>query len=241
MLSSCYRFLPEKRVTFLTGAGISAESGISTFRNNNGLWENYRFEEVATPPAFNRNPAMVWRFYKYRYNNVIKTIPNAAHIALVELEKKLQQKFTLITQNVDGLHQIAGSNRILEMHGSLLRCRCTKCGSLYKLKDIDISAEIPLCQTDNAYLRPDVVWFGEMPNAMPEIEAVLRQTDFFVVVGTSGVVYPAAQFLTIAKSFGAKTIGINLEKPANMQYIDEFFQGKAGKMLPELIRIWLTR
>ncbi len=233
------RFGKDKQVAVLTGSGISAESGIMTFRDRGGLWEQHRFEDVATPEAFRRDPAMVWRFYRYRYDNALDSKPNAAHHALVSLEAFSGDQFHLITQNVDGLHQAAGSNRVLEMHGSLHRAFCSNCGNPQATGELDLAEAVPVCARCGAAMRPDIVWFGEMPYRMDEIINILRCCDYLIVDGTSGVVYPAAQFLAIAKSVGAMTIGINLERPQNAGYIDEFHQGKAGEILPELVTQWI--
>ncbi len=235
-----FKFKKNERLFILTGAGISAESGLRTFRDNNGLWENYRVEQVATPQAFKRDPGMVWRFYKERYSQLKKAKPNAGHFAIKKLEDFFQENFFLVTQNVDGLHLTAGNKKVLEMHGSLHKCFCTRCKTRYKFEDIDLSQNIPGCLNCEGQLRPDIVWFGEMPYFLDEINKILSKTDYFLVVGTSGVVYPAAQFLYIAKNYGADTIGINLEEPDNMQFIDEFHKGKSGDLLPKLVDLWIS-
>ncbi len=228
------------KLVVLSGAGISAESGLKTFRDNNGLWENHRVEEVATPEAFRSNPKMVWRFYKQRYFQLAEVHPNPGHFALKKLEDFLGKNFFIITQNVDGLHYLAGNKRVLEMHGSLRKCFCSKCFQKYEMKEVDLSPIIPICEKCKGNLRPDIVWFGEMPHFLNEIDEILKKADYFLIVGTSGVVYPAAQFLYIAKHYGAKTIGVNLTKPENVRLIDEFYQGKAGEILPELVEEWIT-
>lgn len=233
-----YKFTKKDNITVLTGAGISAESGVKTFRGNNGLWENHRIEEVATPSAFKKNPEMVWKFYKQRINQLKAIKPNPAHDSLKKLEDFLEQDLFLITQNVDGLHHDAGNKRVLEMHGNLRTCRCTECNLQYAVNQVNLEKNIPRCCECNEYLRPNVVWFGEMPKFLSQINSYLSQANYFIIIGTSGIVYPAAQFLPIAKRNGAVTIGINLEKPANLSFIDEFHQGKAGKLLPELVKIW---
>ncbi len=225
------------RMTVLTGAGISAESGIATFRGNNGLWENHRMEEVATPEAFERNPEMVWRFYKYRYKDSLSAQPNAAHSTLKDVEEKLGEGFNLITQNVDGLHLRSGCKRVIEMHGALDRCFCTDCNTRYKMEDIDLSDEIPECKCGGV-LRPDIVWFGEIPYCMDEIYRILEKTEILLVVGTSGSVYPAAQFLMHVRYSGGYAIGVNLDKPDNFGFFNEFHQGKAGELLPQLSKLW---
>jgi len=231
-------FSKTDKIIVLTGAGISAESGIKTFRDSNGLWENHRVEDVATPQAFKKNPVLVWNFYKQRYYQSLKAQPNNGHKALIELEMKLQDNFTLITQNVDNLHSKAGSKNIIEMHGSLNKCFCIKCQTRYSVSDINLEREIPLCPKCNNYLRPDIVWFGEIPYNLDLIEQKLKEVTIFISIGTSGQVYPAAQFIAISKLQGAKTIGINLLPPQNKNTMDYFFQGKAGELLPSLIKEW---
>lgn len=233
------RFTENDHIVILTGAGISAESGIKTFRDHNGLWENHKVEDVATPQAFMKNPQKVWRFYKERYEQLSNVIPNAGHKALVDLEIALGNHFHLITQNIDGLHTKAGNQNVIEMHGSLHTALCTSCHTKTKMTELDLSKEIPLCPLCNAAMRPDIVWFYEIPYHMDQIEKLLQKADFFITIGTSGVVYPAAQFLLIAKYAGATTIGINLDKPDNLSFINEFHQGKSGEILPLLIQNWL--
>lgn len=232
---------PHTKVVVLTGAGISAESGLKTFRDSDGLWEDHRIETVATPQAFIADPELVWSFYLQRYRKSLAAQPNPGHYALVELEKYLKANFTLITQNVDGLHQRAGSINVREMHGRLEQCFCTDCGKIYHLSDLDLSDALPRCSQCEFLLRPDIVWFGEIPYYLDKIDKVLNACEVFIVIGTSGVVYPAAGFVMTAKYRGAQVIGINLEQPENMQYIDFFFQGKSGDILPQLVQSWLPR
>ena len=229
------------KVVVLTGAGISAESGLKTFRDNDGLWENHPVEKVATPQAFANDPVLVWRFYKQRYRQLSEVKPNPGHRALMQLEQQLSDNFVLITQNVDGLHTDAGNKHVLEMHGSLKSCFCTRCNTHYNMADIDLDPEIPVCLNCGSALRPDIVWFGEMPYHLETIDQKLYEVDYFIVVGTSGVVYPAAQFLMIAKHKGAVTVGINLERPQNSYYLDEFHQGRSGDILPGLVEQWIIR
>jgi len=230
----------QTKVLVLTGAGISAESGISTFRDSGGLWENHRVEDVATPDAFIRNPARVWEFYRYRWEQSCNAMPNPAHQALVTLEHKLGNRFTLITQNVDGLHSRAGNKRILEMHGSLHRAICVSCKAEYSMSEINPTLDIPHCPKCKAMLRPDIVWFGEVPYHLYEIEQLLIDCDLFIIIGTSGAVYPAAGFVMTAKLMGARTLAVNLDPPDNMSFIDTFYQGKSGELLPELVDKWLS-
>lgn len=229
------------RVLALTGAGISAESGIKTFRDNDGLWENHKVDEVATPDAFLKDPVLVWRFYRQRYQQSLEVEPNPAHHALATLEAALGRRFHMITQNVDGLHKRAGSSAVYEMHGSLERCFCMECRNKYSLEAIDFSDELPYCPKCESLLRPDIVWFGEIPYYLYEIEKLLKHCDVFLIVGTSGTVYPAAGFVMTAKFFGARTIAINLEEPDNRGFIDEFHKGKSGDLLPKLIDSWLNQ
>ncbi len=226
------------RVLVLTGAGISAESGISTFRDSAGLWEKHRIEDVATPEAFRKDPALVWSFYKQRYAQAESVEPNAGHIALAELESRISDRFNLITQNVDGLHGRAGSKKVYEMHGSLNRCYCTDCRAHFNLAEIDLFEDVPHCPKCEFMLRPDIVWFGEIPYYLYEIENMLKNCDIFMIVGSSGVVYPAAGFVMTAKYFGATTIAVNLDLPDNSSLIDEFIQGKAGEILPGILPLW---
>ncbi len=227
------------RVTVLTGAGISAESGLKTFRDSDGLWENHRVEDVATPQAFEADPVLVWNFYKQRYQNALAAKPNAGHLALYELEKKLGDNFQIITQNVDGLHRRAGNKNVHEMHGRLDKCYCTLCGCAHDIIEIDLREELPYCHKCEGLLRPDIVWFGEIPYYLDVIENLIRKCNLFIVIGTSGSVYPAAGFVMAAKYSGAKTIGINLEKPKNLDFFDFFYEGRSGDLLPGLVSHWL--
>ena len=233
-----FRLKISDKVVVLTGAGVSAESGLKTFRDNNGLWEKNRVEDVATPEAFQRDPAMVWSFYKQRYWQLDEVQPNQTHIALVELEKYLDY-FRLITQNVDGLHKSAGNKNIWEMHGTLDKACCSKCNSKFAMNVLDLEQEIPICPVCGASARPDIIWFGEMPYFMDEIHSALQEADYFIMIGTSGMVYPAAQFIQIAKHYGAKTVCVNLEKPENNYFADYFYQGKSGEILPKLVAEWI--
>jgi NAD-dependent deacetylase len=225
-----------ERVAVLTGAGISAESGLATFRGAGGLWEGQRVEDVATPMAFRRDPALVWRFYHMRRAALGNVRPNPGHDALVRLEGRLGNGFTLITQNVDGLHRAAGSRNILELHGNLRHVRCTKCEHR---ADCGVEAldELPACPACGAMLRPDIVWFHEM---LPEgvwvaAEAAARDCQCFLVVGTSAVVYPAAGLVPIAKGGGAKVIEVNVERTAASSLADVTLLGASGDILPRLL------
>ncbi len=224
-----------KKYVILTGAGISAESGIRTFRDSGGLWEDHDVEQVASPQGFQKNPKMVWQFYKDRYAQSLAVEPNVAHYALKDLEDNLQDHFHLITQNVDGLHNRAGSKRIIEMHGSLSTAFCCACDANYPLTELDLTPDIPLCKNCGGSMRPDIVWFGEIPYYLYEIEQLLKECDVFIVIGTSGSVYPAAGFVMTAKLFGAHTIAVNLDRPDNLGFIDEMHQGLCTELLPPLV------
>ncbi len=226
------------RLVALTGAGISAESGIRTFRDSGGLWEQHAVEDVATVEAFERNPSLVWTFYKQRFEQAVQANPNPGHYALVELENYLGNNFSLITQNVDNLHTLAGSRNIIEMHGNLYRCFCTECDARFRMQEIDLTPDIPLCGKCGASLRPDIVWFGEIPYCLYEIEQKLKNCDVFLMIGTSGIVYPAAGFVMTAKYFGARIIAVNLEPMNNQSFVDEFHCGSAGQILPGLVKEW---
>lgn len=225
------------RVVVLTGAGISAESGLKTFRDNNGLWENHRVEDVATPEAFSRNPSLVYRFYNARRAQLLSpdVKPNAAHLALVDLEQRLGEHFLLVTQNVDDLHERAGSERVLHMHGELLSARCCASGqSRVWYDDFDHTTGCRCCIPAET-LRPDIVWFGEMPMHMDTIIDALAQADIFIAVGTSGQVYPAANFVSIAAESGAQTIEMNLEPGQQNRLFDQRITGPAGETLPAFV------
>ncbi len=226
------------KIVVLTGAGISAESGLRTFRDSGGLWEEHRIEEVATYSAWVSNPEMVWRFYQARRNQLKLVEPNPAHHALKELEDYAGSGFfTLITQNVDNLHGRAGSANLIHMHGELCRLRCEKCGYIAAMMDSEHLQEMfvscPKCEHER--MRPHIVWFGEIPLEMNQIDDEVRSADLFVVIGSSGHVYPAAGLLDIASSRGAHCVGINLEPPSNVRLFDEFLQGKAGELLPKYV------
>ena len=225
-------------VLVLTGAGISADSGLATFRGPDGLWEGHRVEEVATPEAWRRDPALVWRFYQLRRAALAGVEPNAAHRALATLERGLDHaavEFTLVTQNVDDLHDRAGSAP-LHMHGELKRLRCEACGaSLFDETQLDPAAFVPCPSCSAPRLRPDIVWFGELPLHMPAIEARLARASHVVVIGTSGLVYPAAGLLAAARANGATTIVNSLEEPANLHPRDRFLAGRAKDVVPALV------
>lgn len=221
-------------ITVLTGAGISAESGIPTFRGAAGLWKQFRPEDLATPHAFARDPEIVWEWYNWRRGLIQRAQPNAGHLALVKLECR-EPRFTLITQNVDGLHRRAGSRNVLEVHGSIWTLRCTECAREWQDDTVPL-ARPPRC-TCGALARPGVVWFGEM---LPErvwtaAEEATASCDVFLVVGTSAVVYPAAGLINAARSSGANIIEVNTEKTAVSDSVDCTLIGAAGGILPELL------
>jgi NAD-dependent deacetylase len=225
-----------ERVAVLTGAGISAESGLSTFRGAGGLWEGHRVEEVATPQAFRREPALVWRFYNQRRAALRTVAPNPGHHALVQMQHRWGDRYTLITQNVDGLHRVAGCDNLLELHGCLLRVRCTGCENIED-RGLEPLADLPHCDDCGAMLRPDIVWFGEMlPDGVWErAELAAVHCDCFLVVGTSAVVYPAAGLIGIARMNGAKVIEVNLEHTAATGQADVGLYGLSGEILPRLV------
>ncbi|NOY23074.1 MAG: NAD-dependent deacylase [Acidobacteria bacterium] len=229
---------PEKKVVVMTGAGISAESGIQTFRGANGLWENHRIEEVASPIAFRRDPVMVWNFYLQRRKQALSCKPNPGHLAVAELEKWITAAggdFLLVTQNVDGLHTRAGSKHVIEMHGSLMMTRCIACGQVFPDERTEMALPPRHNCTEKGLLRPHIVWFGEslFPGDMERIESAIEKCDIFIVIGTSGVVYPAAGLVNFANSLGKRTVCVNKEAPANVELFDIFIQGEAGKELPK--------
>jgi NAD-dependent deacetylase len=228
-----------KKVVVLSGAGVSAESGIPTFRASDGLWEGHRIEDVATPAGFKRNPKLVWQFYNGRRENLRHAKPNPGHYALAKLEERFAENFTLVTQNVDGLHQVAGSNNVLEIHGSIRRTRCLGCGEIAN-KDLEPLADQPECGPCGGRLRPDIVWFHE---ALPDdiwwiAQVAAGECDVLLVVGTSAVVYPAASLIPIAKqtnSPGATVIECNLTRTEATTLADIGLYGPSGQTLPALL------
>lgn len=218
-------------IVILTGAGISAESGVPTFRGPNGLWEGHRVEDVATPEAFARDPVLVQRFYDARRAALACVDPNAAHRALARLEAQWAGELLLVTQNVDDLHERGGARRLLHMHGELQRALCTGCGAAPAWTG-DLSDHPPCPRCGAARLRPDIVWFGEMPYHMDAIEAAIATCDLFVSIGTSGAVYPAAGFVSLAHSAGARTLEINLDRSAGTPLFDAARHGPAGTLVP---------
>jgi NAD-dependent deacetylase len=229
------RLAAAQRVAVLCGAGISAESGVPTFRGPGGLWENYRPEDLATPQAFARDPALVWRWYHWRRELISRCQPNPAHLALVELERRLEA-FTLITQNVDGLHGLAGSREPLEIHGSLWRVRCLGCGQEREDRRLDLPA-LPRCPDCGGLLRPGVVWFGENldPGLLDRARRAAQTCQVMLVIGTSAVVQPAASLALVAKQAGAYVIEVNMEATPHSDDVDVSLLGQAGQILPRLV------
>ena len=226
-----------RRVTVLSGAGVSAESGVPTFRGATGLWEGHAITDVATPSAFARDPALVWRFYNARRAGMKGVVPNPGHHALAALERRFANRFALATQNIDGLHQAAGSRNVLELHGRMSRVRCTVCTYLADRPGEDLP-DLPRCPECGALLRPDIVWFEEMlPHGVwREAFEAAEACDCFLVVGTSAVVFPAAGLIEVAGSARARILEFNLERTAASSRVDLGLYGPAGQTLPELMR-----
>ncbi|MEO0813283.1 MAG: NAD-dependent deacylase [Myxococcota bacterium] len=233
---SAMRSAAERGVTILTGAGLSAESGIATFRDSGGLWENHSLDEVATPEGWAKDSKLVTRFYNARRAQLHDVEPNPGHFALARLEKRLGARLWLITQNVDDLLERAGATRVFHMHGELRKVRCTRCRAVHEWYDPVVldQSTCPSCSAKS--LRPHIVWFGEVPfyldDAIPE---ALESSGLFISVGTSGVVYPAAGLVSAAKELGAMTLEVNLEPSANAQMFDVQCSGRSGELLPELV------
>lgn len=221
-------------IVVLTGAGISAESGIRTFRAADGLWEDHRIEDVATPEAFARNPALVQRFYNERRRQLQRPAiqPNAAHLALAKLEREWPGNFLLVTQNVDDLHDRAGNRKLLHMHGELLKMRCLRSEQVFPIEG-DITPDLACtCCGRTGTLRPHIVWFGEMPLHMERIGAALARCRLFLSIGTSGNVYPAAGFVREARAAGAHTVELNLEPSQTANTFAERLRGRATELVP---------
>ncbi len=230
-------------VVVLTGAGVSADSGVATFRGAGGLWEGRRVEDVATPEAWARDPETVWRFYQLRRAQIATVEPNPAHHALARLERELEAtgaRFTLVSQNVDDLHQRAGST-VIAMHGQLARLRCEACGAVVEDREhTDPAGFVPCPGCGHERLRPDIVWFGEIPMHMEAIERAVLDCQHFVTIGTSGVVYPAAGYLEIARACGAMTWVNSLDEPENLHQADRFLPGRAAEVVPAQVERWLA-
>ena len=227
------RLTATDRLFVLTGAGVSAESGLATFRGSGGLWNGYRVEEVATPEAWHANPQLVWNFYSMRRRDALAAQPNAAHRALATIELTMGDRFYLCTQNVDDLHERAGSHRVHHMHGSLFQSRCVQCNQPFMDHAI-YETDLPRCQVCGKPVRPQIVWFGEVPLDMEKIYRELGSATQLLVVGTSGSVYPAAGFVNLANDQGIRTVYVGPEKPLNARAFDEILLGPATEVLPSL-------
>lgn len=228
-----------KNIFVLTGAGISAESGLRTFRDSDGLWEGHRVEDVATPQAYARNPKMVHKFYNMRRAQLLTLGPNPAHVALAKLGRQVGDALTLVTQNVDDLHERGGSRNVWHMHGELLKKRCELCREISACReDLSIYTECSNCGRAGG-LRPHIVWFGEMPFLMDQIYDRVSQCDVFISIGTSGLVYPAAGLAAEAKEHGAHTMEVNLTSTELSANFDELIQGAAAEVVPELVTRFL--
>jgi len=229
------RLQSARSVAVLTGAGISADSGVPTFRGQDGLWRNFRAEDLATPDAFSRDPRLVWEWYDWRRGLLATKDPNPAHHALVELERRYEY-FCVVTQNVDGLHEVAGSRNLIELHGNIWKLRCTQCGRVRMNRDVPL-ALLPYCAECRGLLRPHIVWFGESlhPEDLSRSEDALRSCELLLIIGTSGVVYPAASFASVARAAGAFVVEINLERTPTSALVDVSVQGRAKDLLPLLL------
>ena len=223
-----------RNIVVLTGAGVSAESGLRTFRAGDGLWEDHRVEDVATPQAFRRDPELVQGFYDLRRENVLAAEPNAAHEALARLDREWSGDLLIVTQNIDDLHERAGANRVLHMHGEALSAWCLACDARHPWRGtLRDGPPCPGCGA--ATMRPDIVWFGEMPYRMDQIFAALARADLFVSIGTSGAVYPAAGFVQEASTRGARTLELNLERGQGSHWFDESRLGPASELVPQWV------
>ena len=222
-------------IVVLTGAGISADSGVPTFRGTDGLWRNFRAEDLATPGAFAQDPRLVWEWYNWRRELIATKQPNAAHKAVAEMERRHPQ-FWLITQNVDGLHRVAGSRKLSEIHGNIWMVRCTGCQRVVENRAVPIQI-LPICAACHSLLRPHIVWFGESlaEEDLRRSNAALRSCDLCLIIGTSGVVYPAAGFASIAKEAGAFVVEINLDVTPHTSLVDVSLQGRAKDVVPLLV------
>ncbi|MBO9574697.1 MAG: NAD-dependent deacylase [Sphingobium sp.] len=227
-------------IVILTGAGISAESGIATFRGPGGLWEGHRVEDVCTPEAIARDPELVHRFYDARRAALADVRPNPAHEALARLDAAWPGDLLIVTQNVDDLHERAGARRMLHMHGELMSSLCARCGRQAPWRG-DMAPGSVCTACDAPALRPDIVFFGEIPYEMDRIEQALSQADLFVSIGTSGAVYPAAGFVRMARTYGASTLELNLEPSEGSVWFEECRHGAAGKLVPTWVDEMLAR
>lgn len=224
-----------RSVTVLTGAGISADSGVPTFRGTDGLWKNFRAEDLATPEAFGRDPRLVWEWYNWRRELIATKRPNPAHDAVAQMERRFEH-FWLITQNVDGLHRDAGSRKLSEIHGNIWMVRCTRCNRVVENRDLPI-AILPHCGSCGGLLRPHIVWFGESlaEDDLRQSGTALQSSDLYLIIGTSGMVYPAAGFASVAKQAGAFVVEINLDSTPHTNSVDASLQGRARDLVPLLL------
>ncbi|MEM8877395.1 MAG: NAD-dependent deacylase [Pseudomonadota bacterium] len=230
-----------KRIVILSGAGLSAESGLSTFRDKDGIWARHNIEDVATPEAFARNPEKVLAFYDARRSGVLDARPNAAHLALAQLEADFPGEVITVTQNIDPLHERAGTNKLIHIHGEILKALCAQCGAREPWEaDIAIDEVCGNCGRQGG-MRPDVVWFGEMPYGMDEVYVALSECDLFISIGTSGNVYPAAGFVAEARDAGAHTVELNLEPSEGASLFAEAVHGPATEVVPDYVRRLLER
>ena len=244
---------PAEHIVVLTGAGVSKDSGVPTFRDADGLWEGHSSEDVATPEGWERDPALVWRFYQQRRRDLATVEPNAAHVALARLERVLGERgipFLLVSQNVDDLHRRAGSENLIDMHGQLRWLRCEACGvRVWNETDVDPTVFLPCAACGHPRLRPDVVWFGEVPYVLAEIERAVFRCTRFLCLGTSGAVFPAASYLALARAAGARCVVQALERPLNVPEARAvpggdppwvtFLPGRAAEVVPVLVEDWL--
>ena len=222
-------------IFILTGAGISAESGIQTFRGASGLWEGHKVEDVASPEGFRRNPALVFQFYNVRRAKIRFSQPNPAHLALARLEREFRGAVTVVTQNIDDLHERAGSCNVIHMHGEAMKARCQGCNSIAIVdNNLDEAIGCPECGAVGS-LRPHIVWFGEIPLFMDEIHRALSKADIFIAIGTSGQVYPAAGFAEAASRHGIRTVEVNPDSTQISPHFDGHMRGPASLKVPELV------
>ena len=228
------RLATARAVTVLTGAGISADSGVPTFRGADGLWRNFRAEDLATPEAFARDPRLVWEWYNWRRELIATKKPNPAHYAVADLERRLERCW-LITQNVDGLHRTAGSQKLSEIHGNIWKVRCTRCSRVDENREVPI-AILPSCAACGGLLRPHIVWFGESlaSEDLDRSYEALGRCEVLLIIGTSGIVYPAASFAPVAKAAGAFVVEINLDPTPHTELVDVSLQGRAKDVVPDL-------
>ncbi|MFC4254272.1 NAD-dependent protein deacylase [Altererythrobacter xixiisoli] len=225
---------PIRNIVILSGAGISAESGLRTFRASDGLWEDHHVEDIATPEGFRRDPALVQRFYDDRRAQVRAAQPNPAHVALARLDREWSGNLLIVTQNIDDLHERAGAARVLHIHGEALSAWCTACDARHRWNDpLSDTPPCPACGT--TALRPDIVWFGEIPYRMDDIIDAIDRADLFVSIGTSGAVYPAAGFVQQAGAAGVRTLELNLERSQGSQWFDESRLGPASTLVPQWV------